>query len=140
LQAGNAQAGLVCEVGMLGCLLGDVAGHPELPDVAEHGEAAPARHVAAVGVAELLVLGGASLPEGRVLDRRGDEVPFRWADGAAFEVEQDDVAVAGRDDVAGPGVAVDDARGRGGADRGPFLLKIGEPGREPGPVASGQGG
>jgi hypothetical protein len=59
---------------------------------------------------------------------------------ARWGFEQDDVAVAGRDDVAGPGVAVDDARGRGGADRGPFLLKIGEPGREPGPVASGQGG
>jgi hypothetical protein len=50
---------------------------------------------------------------------------FRRADGAAFQVEGG--RGRRRGNAAGPGVAVDGARGYGGAERRPLRLKPGEP-------------
>lgn len=55
-QASRPQRGLVAGRWVLGGALGDVAGHTQLPDVAEQLESFPGGHVMAVALGEVVVL------------------------------------------------------------------------------------
>jgi hypothetical protein len=70
--------------------------------------------VVAVGgaVGRVGVFGDAS--EGVEGDGGGGQVPFGAADGGAFEVQEEGVAIVGGHAVAGPRVAMDDAVGESG--------------------------
>lgn len=86
--------------------------HLELVDGPDHGEAVPLGHVEPIGVAEVCVL-SLGVPADEVLGCGDGEVGFGLAEGEAFEVDEDDLAVRLADEVLLVSVAVDSRTGQG---------------------------
>lgn len=102
--------------------------------------AKPGGDVVAVAVTEVAVILGGYPTEGGVLDRGGDEIPFWWTNRAAFQVQKHGAAVLGDDDVADPGIAVDDLASPSLGQRGVAVLQVIQLPAKPGPILYGQGG